>query len=373
MVMQDVKKIKCIRKMNKKICLFFEGHVKGGAEKMLLWLGKSMYEKDYDVQCCQIYNRAQIPFGNLPNESFNLKFKNNYVVRNIEYFILVSYKMYKYIKKNDIKYVVSFGLKSFIILGILCSFMKFKILVSERGYPPSKFFWRLRKYLFERSTVCVFQTPGAMKYYKRELEVDAFIIPNSVKIPEAKWHDNLETKNVVFVGRLDMGQKRCDILIESFAIVKEKVPNAKLRIVGSGYEEKELRRIVRLKNLEDSVVFTGQVNDVFGQLAQANVYVITSDIEGIPNSLLEAMAFGMPVVSTDCLPGGAAFLIGDNENGLLVPKGDVRGLAEAIVKFLQNPVLREKYSIAARKSVERFDERIISQKWDEAFHRLLNS
>lgn len=137
--------------------------------------------------------------------------------------------------------------------------------------------------------------------------------------------------------------------------------------------KRELKMIVKNRNLDSCITFVGQVNNVIEQLAKANVYVLTSDIEGIPNSLLEAMAFGMPVVSTNCLPGGAAYLIGNNENGLLVPKGDKNELAKALIKLLKSPELRLDYSQKARKAVEKYDEKPIIELWNKAFTDLLNS
>lgn len=224
--------------MNKKICVFIEGHFKGGAEKMLLWLSKSMKEAGYDIQCCQIFNRVEMPYEKVPHDSLDLYFSNNYLLRNLKYFTYGTYKIYKYLRQNNINNVVSFGSNSFYIIGILQFFFKINILVSERGFPPAKRFWFLRKKLFESCNVCVFQTYGASKYFNREIGKNSYVIPNPVKIPERQWKDIEDSNTIVFVGRLDMGQKRCDLLIDAFEIVKNTIPAVKLNIVGSGYEER---------------------------------------------------------------------------------------------------------------------------------------
>ena len=94
------------------------------------------------------------------------------------------------------------------------------------------------------------------------------------------------------------------------------------------------------------------------------MFIITSDFEGISNSLLEAMAAGLPCVSTDHTPGGARLLIQDHENGLLAPVADCEGLAAAMCEFAENPSLAEKCGNNAKDVVNRFDPQRIIDTWE---------
>ena len=102
------------------------------------------------------------------------------------------------------------------------------------------------------------------------------------------------------------------------------------------------------------------------------MFALTSDFEGIPNALLEAMALGMPVVSTDCSPGGAAFLIGENEYGLLAERGDFQGIADAIIKYLNSKELRVIYGEKARSHVMQYSDENIIIKWMSVVNKLLS-
>ena len=92
------------------------------------------------------------------------------------------------------------------------------------------------------------------------------------------------------------------------------------------------------------------------QMLDAYMFVLTSDYEGIPNSLIEAMSLGVPVVATDCTPGGAALLINNKNNGILVPRGSAHEVAKAMTYLLDNPSQAEKYGENARKVIEKYSE-----------------
>ena len=105
-------------------------------------------------------------------------------------------------------------------------------------------------------------------------------------------------------------------------------------------------------------------------ISDAGIFLITSDYEGISNSLLEAMAVGLPCVSTDHTPGGARLLITDRENGLLAPMGNVDALAEAMCEFADNPELAKKCGNNARDVVNRFEPSRIIDLWEDYIEKL---
>jgi glycosyltransferase involved in cell wall biosynthesis len=100
------------------------------------------------------------------------------------------------------------------------------------------------------------------------------------------------------------------------------------------------------------------------------MFVLSSDFEGIPNALLESMSIGVPSVSTDCSPGGAAMLIRNKENGLLVPKGDVKALATAMEFIITHPAESERMAIQATEVNELYAETEIAGKWESFLTKL---
>ena len=103
--------------------------------------------------------------------------------------------------------------------------------------------------------------------------------------------------------------------------------------------------------MADKVSLPGYTTFVREKMEQASLFVLTSDWEGMPNALIEAMALGVPCISTDCKGGGARFLINDGINGLLTPVGDMEALAASMEKVLCNAVLSQQLSIEAKKYV----------------------
>ncbi len=137
---------------------------------------------------------------------------------------------------------------------------------------------------------------------------------------------------IVSVGRLSK-QKRHDILLRAFAMVET---NCKLVLIGSGRQENNLKQLTAELGLEDRVLFTGMDPNPYRWIARAKVFVLSSDFEGFPNVLLEAVACCTPVISTRC-EGAADILTGELAQGL-VDIGDIDGMARTIEHYLSNPI-----------------------------------
>ena len=105
-------------------------------------------------------------------------------------------------------------------------------------------------------------------------------------------------------------------------------------------------------------------------IANEGIFIITSDFEGISNSLLEAMAVGLPCVSTDHSPGGARLLIQDHVNGLLAPVGDSAALANALSEFANSIELSMKCGIKATEVIDRFKDEKIIDMWESYIYEI---
>ncbi|MDZ7372434.1 MAG: glycosyltransferase family 4 protein [candidate division KSB1 bacterium] len=155
---------------------------------------------------------------------------------------------------------------------------------------------------------------------------------------------------VIFVGRL-VPLKGLRYLLEGWPHVLRRVPGARLLMVGDGPFRPELEELARALDIEDSVQFLGAQRDVQRFLRLAEVAVLPSLSEGLPNSLLEAMACGLAVVASR-LPG-VSELIEDGKNGLLVEPGNTKALAEALITVLTNAPLRRALGARAAETVRR--------------------
>ena len=148
-----------------------------------------------------------------------------------------------------------------------------------------------------------------------------------------------ETPIIVSVGRLTK-QKGYPHLINSFSLVRKAFP-CRLLIIGEGEDREKLLRMAREKALERDVEFLGFQKNPFKYMARASLFVLPSLYEGFGNVIVEAMALGLPVISTDC-PSGPSEIIEDGKNGLLVPVGDEDALSRAMTEVLTNNALKER-------------------------------
>lgn len=139
-------------------------------------------------------------------------------------------------------------------------------------------------------------------------------------------------KEITFIGRIDP-QKNPIHLINAFAKVKNSMPDVRLRMVGSGNLDGQIKELVDSLGLAGSVSFDGIRSDMENVYATSDVVVLSSDYEGMPNCLIEAIGCGIPVVSYDC-PLGPSEIIIDDVNGYLIPLGDIDALADGIVRTL---------------------------------------
>ena len=154
------------------------------------------------------------------------------------------------------------------------------------------------------------------------------------------------------VGRAEPA-KGLDLLLDAYAILSEKFPEAYLVIAGNGRELESLKSQAAESGIRGRVYFLGDQDDIPGVLAAMDLFVLPSRFEGLPNALLEAMAASLPVVATDA--GGVGDAVVDGETGILVPPGDSQSLEEAICRLLLDADARRRMGLAGRQRAKEFD------------------
>ncbi|MBP2673488.1 MAG: hypothetical protein H6Q84_328 [Deltaproteobacteria bacterium] len=169
---------------------------------------------------------------------------------------------------------------------------------------------------------------------------------------------------VVAAGRL-CRQKGFDLLFEAFGRIAREFPAVRLIILGKGEERDVLRALADSLGISARVDFPGWLSNPHAVISRASVFVLSSRYEGFPNALLEAMACGTPVVSTDCPSGPREILEGGA--GLLVPNENPAAMAKALQALLSDPLLRER---VGRRGKARVEERYSLRKMVSAYERL---
>lgn len=245
--------------------------------------------------------------------------------------------------------------------------VKIPIVVSERNnpwvMPYNKVTRILRKVLYPFADGFIFQTNKVAAFFSSNIQKKAVVLSNpldSSRIP-APYIGERE-KMIVSIGRLEK-QKNYKLLIEAFSIFQKKYSDYKLIVYGEGKQRKVLEEYADIKLKNGSWEFPGKDTDVLKKIFNAACFVLSSDYEGVPNALIEALACGIPSVSTDCEPGGAAELIENGVNGFIVPIGDAKAIANKISEIIENNELSQKFSIESVKIKEKLNAVVVSDRW----------
>ncbi|MGW8064747.1 glycosyltransferase family 4 protein [Streptomyces ziwulingensis] len=193
------------------------------------------------------------------------------------------------------------------------------------------------------------------------------VMPNCV--PASTIRSTGTNKVVVSAGHLT-DNKNHALLIEAFAKVHAVAPDWTLRIYGHGAEKKKLRARIEELGLSNSILLMGQASPVTPEFGKASVFVLPSKREAFGNVVVEAMAAGLPVVATDA-DHGPRNILTDGEDGLIVPRGDVDAMAEAIRRLVQDDGLRLKMAAAGIRNAERFHERASRERFEAIIQEAL--
>jgi len=246
------------------------------------------------------------------------------------------------------------------------------VIVSERidprEYPTSSLLNRLRRWLYPRARRVVVQTEAVRQWAEEIVPADRIsVIPNPIAAPPPAASTGavaLSGRTVVAMGRM-VPQKGFDLLIEAFARSASSRPEWSLVILGDGEERKSLVALAEGLGIADRVCMPGRVKEPAEYLRGSEIFVLSSRYEGFPNALCEAMALGLPVISTDC-PSGPSDIVRDGIDGLLVPTGSAEAISVAISRLMADASERRRLATAAAEITERFGVELVMRLWEAA-------
>ncbi len=243
------------------------------------------------------------------------------------------------------------------------------VVVSVRNDPDREYYSKilkiLAKVLFSKASGVVFQTTQARAWFGKGVQKKSTVLVNPLTESVIRPRYEGERANEIVMASRVEKVKNHRMMLEAFAQVSPEFPETILKIYGDGSQKEKLQQYVRELGLEGQVMFLGDQDDIPDQIEKSRLFVLSSDVEGMPNALMEAMALGIAVIATDCPCGGPRTLIQDGENGLLVPVGDVAALAAALRKVLSDRALEEKLGRNAWKLSKQYAPEKVNRAWKD--------
>lgn len=345
-----------------KILFYINVFNRGGAERVMSVLANHFAKNDNQVvlvNSFKVDNEYQldkkIKHLYLDNNDFNSRFQKNHSRIT---------RLRKILKQEKPDVAISFMAEPNFRLLLASAFLKTKTIISIRNDPEKEYCGRVlgmaAKLLFRFADGVVFQTDDAKKWFPTEVQKKSEIIINPV---DDSFYSvsYCSTKNIVSIGRLT-DQKNQKMLISAFSKIASKT-SENLYIYGEGPLEKELRKYINDLGMNDRIFLPGIVTDVKNVLSSAKLFVLSSKYEGMPNSLMEAMAVGVPCISSDCPCGGPRMLLNGELNVLLYNTEDENSLADLLLKLINDKGLCKKYSDLIKKRALSFKTSSICSEW----------
>ena len=343
----------------KKILFLTGGLGNGGAERVALTLADGLSNKGYLVEI--LYFRED-------KNPYSTKCHTRMVKKGD--FLTTELYLRQCVKEAAPDVIIAFEYHTAVKCILATGFQKhnYRIISSERGDPyqlrkkKMKGWDFLRNYAYKKCDLVVCQTRDAKSYFSAEIQKHTVVIPNPVRNIFPEWESDQCENSVITFCRLEK-QKNIPLLIQAFEQMLMLFPNYKLYIFGNGSEERKIRNEIKEKNLRENVILQDFSSDIHKIAVKSRLFVSSSDYEGISNSMLEAMAMGMPVVCTDCPVGGAGMIIRNYENGILVPVGDSTRLAEAMIEIISDSALASRLGDNAKRIKRELSVEGVLQRW----------
>ncbi|MEZ4793740.1 MAG: glycosyltransferase family 4 protein [Gelidibacter sp.] len=280
------------------------------------------------------------------------------------------------LKNEQIDLLISFMTTSNVLGCLAAKSLGIPCIISERTNPyidRPNFVWaKLKNYAYPKADYLVVQSQLIKGFYERNIDAEKIVIlpnPLSNELTDSK-DISLKRKNIILnVGRLQTGKNQ-DLLIRAFANINNN--DWKLIFLGDGPLLAEYQALAKKLNQEKNIIFAGKTDDVATYYNTSKIFAFTSEFEGFPNALIEAMYFELACISTDC-PSGPSELIDPNENGYLIAIGDQDNLEKYLITLMNNDALRSSIGKKGYETASNYEIVKVATKWKTLIEKLLNA
>ena len=344
----------------KHITFVIGGMTRGGAERVISILANYYAAEDWNVDIVMLLNNTVNYDLNSNINLIDMTVDSGSRIKSAPKWVTL---FRKYIKENKPDVIVSFVARINIVVLLATLGMKIPVIISERNDPAadgrSKIINIATKIIYRKAKTIVFQTERARNYFTGKIKKNGVIIPNPIAVTCIAEKSK---KKIVSVGRL-APQKNQQLLIAAFKKVLNKHPDYVLYIYGDGELKEQLERQVACLGIKDKVFMPGNKPNIHQEISDAELFVLSSDYEGLSNAMLEAMMMGFPCISTNC--AGADEYIMSGENGILVPLQDKDSMVNAMNYMIENKERALEMGKNAQKSVENCQVEVVMKEWNK--------
>lgn len=354
-----------------KLTIVCESMKSGGCERVIAVLSDEFVKNNIDVSIIMLSETEQNSFYKVNEKVKLVTIYKKTVSKGIKRVRLLR----KSIKELNPDIVISFLPHVNVYTSLAIAPLNIPHVVSERNNPyidpKNKILRILKKLCFYKADGVVFQTLDAKYFYSKKTRKKSTIICNPV-VNRKFHHVSSRTKNIISVGRLTE-QKNHKYLIESFFESKLYEEGYKLKIYGEGPLKKSLINLSASLHLSDSIIFMGNDELWYEKEKDAGLFVLSSNYEGMPNALLEALCVGIPSISTNCPSGGPKEIINSGINGILVECGNVCDLSKEMRHVVLDKKLQSKLSTENKETYLKFSSNLIAKKWINYLIKIVNN
>ncbi len=352
------------------IALYISSLRKGGAERVIANLASYLDGKDYRVVIVTTH-KAEIEYTVPDTVIRRISEPDEEELKGgrISNFIARCRKLRNIWKEEKPDVILSFIGKNNMMAILTSRGLGIPVAVSVRGEPNEEYYSRslklVAKHLFKLADGVVLQTRQCMEFFPGSIRKKSVILKNPVNPDFFKVrYEGERDKTIVAVGRIDEN-KNHEMLIRAFSLIAEEYPEYKLIIYGEGEKKHDLETLVKELRLQERILLPGSTDRVADAIYKTRVFVLPSNTEGMPNTLIEAMILGLTVIATDCPCGGPAELIDHEKNGLLTQVGNIEKMKENLQKVLNNLQEADLMGIQARITGEIYRPEKVYEEWEK--------
>ena len=345
-----------------KIVFFMGSMCRGGAERVISIIANDYCARGWEVEIAVLLkNKVEYDLDERVR-IVDLTGKHTSYIKNAAFW---ASSIRRYLKQTKPDRVVSFAGRINALVLTAGMGLGLPVVVSERNDPMHDGRSAMMRWycdtMYRRAKAIVFQNRHEQGCFSAVHGPRSYIIPNPIRVTATR-EDRDFGYIITTAGRLT-AQKNQKVLVSAMKQIYEACPQVKCRIYGEGELRQDLQAQIEALGLQDVVTLEGKVSDIHKRLAQCDLFVMTSDFEGLSNALIEAMMVGLPCISTDY--PGANELIQDGENGLLVSCGDHDALAKAVIALMNDPGKMEQLARNAKQSAQQYNADLVLEQWRE--------